>query len=111
MDQKLLEDTIHELTCRDRYALTSANVGMTIRDVYPDIPEAEVVAEMWGEHAPPDLACMLVMEVGGRSDLVIAVPLGAAEAARWQAAAASMWSALSAADPEVDEQASPGAGR
>ena len=48
MDQKLLEDTIHELTCRDRYALTSANVGMTIRDVYPDIPEAEVVAEMWG---------------------------------------------------------------
>ena len=105
MDQKLLEDTIHELTCRDRYALTSANVGMTIREVYPDIPEAEVVAEMWGEHAPTDLAAMVVMEVGGRSDLVIAVPLGAAEAARWQAAAESMWSALSAEDHEGDDPA------
>ena len=101
MDQKLLEDTIHELTCRDRYALTSANVGMTIREVYPDIPEAEVVTEMWGEHAPPDLTAMLVMEVGGRTDMVIAVPLGEAEAARWQAAAESMWAALSAADNEA----------
>ena len=105
MDQKLLEDTIHELTCRDRYMLTSAQVGMHIRDPYCDLDEAEVVAEMWVEHAPPDLACMLVMEVGGRSDLVIAVPLGAAEAARWQAAAASMWSALSAEDPEGDDRA------
>ena len=43
MDQQLLEDTIHELTCRDRYMLTSSQVGMTIRGVYPDIPEAEVV--------------------------------------------------------------------
>ena len=111
MDQKLIEDTIHELTCRDRYALTSANVGMTIRAVYPDLPEAEVVAEMWGEHAPADLAAMVVMEVGGRSDLVIAVPLGEAEAARWQAAAECMWAALSAEDPEGDDQASPGAGR
>ena len=31
MDQQLLEDTIHELTCRDRYMLTSTQVGMTIR--------------------------------------------------------------------------------
>ena len=54
---------------------------------------------------------MLVMEVGGRSDLVIAVPLGEAEAARWQAAAECMWAALSAEDPEGDDQASPGAGR
>ena len=111
MDQRLLEDTIHELTACDRYMLTSADVGMTIREIYPDIPEAEVIAAMWGEHAPPDLAAVLVMEVGGRNDMVIAVPLGEAEAARWQAAAASMWSALSAADPEVDDQASPGAGR
>ena len=105
MDQKLLEDTIHELTCRDRYMLTSAQVGMHIRDPYCDLDEAEVVAEMWGEHAPPDLTAMVVMEVGGRSDLVIAVPLGAAEAARWQAAAASMWAALSAEDPEDDDRA------
>ena len=104
MDQELLEDTIHELTCRDRYALSSAQVGMTIREVYPDIPEAEVVAEMWGEHAPPDLAAMVVMDVGGRSDMVIAVPLGEAEAARWHAAAASMWAALNATDDEASAE-------
>ena len=51
---------------------------MTIRDVYPDNPEAEVIAAMWGEHAPPDLEAMLVMEIGGRSDMVLATPLGAA---------------------------------
>ena len=101
MDQELLEDTIPELTCRDRYALTSAQTGMHIRNVYQDIPEAEVVAEMWGEHAPPDLEAMLVMAIGGRRDMVVAVPLGEAEAARWQAAAESMWSALSAED-ELD---------
>ena len=98
MDQQLLEDTIHELTCRDRYALTSAQVGMHIRNVHDDIPEAEVVAEMWGEHAPPDLEAMLVLAIGGRSDMVIAIPLGEAETARWQAAAESMWAALSAED-------------
>ena len=98
MDQQLLEDTIHELTCRDRYALTSAQVGVHIRNVHDDIPEREVVAEMWGEHAPPDLEAMLVMAIGGRTDMVIAVPLGEAEAARWEAAAQSMWSALSAED-------------
>ena len=102
MDQQLLEDTIHELTCRDRYMLTSTQVGMTIRGVYPDIPEAEVVIAMWGDHAPADLTAMLVMEIGGRSDMVIAVPLGAAEAARWQAAAASIWAALSAEDGGAD---------
>ena len=104
MDQQLLEDTIHELTCRDRYALTSVQVGMHVRNVYQDIPEAEVVAEMWGEHAPPDLEAMLVMAIVGRSDMVIAVPLGEAEAARWEAAAQSMWSALSAEDDEASAQ-------
>ena len=82
MDQQLLEDTIHELTCHDRYTLTSAQVGMQIRDDYQDIPEREVVTEMWGEHAPPDLEAMLVMAIGGRSGMVVAVPLGETEAAR-----------------------------
>ena len=104
MDQELLEDTIHELTCRDRYASTSAQVGMHIRNFHDDIPEREVVAEMWGEHAPPDLEAMLVMAIGGRTDMVIAVPLGEAEAARWQAAAESMWAALSAEDDEASAQ-------
>ena len=75
MDQQLLEDTIHEMTCRDRYAKTSAQVGMHIRNVHDEISEAEVVAEMWGEHAPPDLEGMLSLAIGGRSDMVIAIPL------------------------------------
>ena len=66
MNQQLLEDTIHELSCRDRYLLASAQVGMHIRDVYPDLPEREVISAMWGEHAPFDLTAMLVMEVAGR---------------------------------------------
>ena len=66
MTRDELNDVIHELTCRDRYLLASAQVGMHIRDVYPDLPETEVVAAMWGEHAPFDLTAMLVMEVAGR---------------------------------------------
>ena len=51
MDQQLLEHD-PRLTARDRYMLTSADVGMTIQEIYSDIPEAEVIAAMWGEHAP-----------------------------------------------------------
>ena len=86
MDQQLLEDTIHELAARDRYMLTSAEACMHVRGVFTDLPEREVIDAMWGEHAPPDLEAMLVMEIGGRSDMVLAIPLGAAEAARWHAA-------------------------
>ncbi len=103
MDQQLLEDTIHELTARDRYMLTSAEACMHVRDVFTDLPEREVIDAMWGEHAPPDLEAMLVMEIGGRSDMVLAIPLGTAEAARWHAATESVWAMLSA---QEDDQAS-----
>ena len=73
------------------------------RIVHEVIPEREVIAEMWGEHAPPDLEAMLVMAIGGRSEMVIAVPHGEDEAARWQAAAESMWSALSEEDDATHE--------
>ena len=96
MDQQLLEDTIHELAARDRYMLTSAEACMHVRDVFTDLPEREVIDAMWGEHAPPDLEAMLVMEIGGRSDMVLAIPLGAAEAARWHAPPTSVSSPLSA---------------
>ena len=97
MDQQLLEDTIHELICRDRYLLDSTQSGMWVRELYADIPEAEIVKECWGEHAPPDLAAMLVMRIGD-GDRLIAIPLSTAEEAKWQAAAASMWSTLSEED-------------
>ena len=96
MDQQLLEDTIHELGCRDRYLLASAEACMHVRDVFTDLPEREVIDAMWGEHAPPDLEAMLVMEIGGRSDMVLAIPLGAAEAARWHTPPTTVSSPLSA---------------
>ena len=40
----------------------------------------------------------MCFELGGRSDMVIAIPLGAAAAARWDAAAESVWAALNADD-------------
>ena len=67
MDQQLLEDTIHELACRDRYMLASAEACMHVRDVFTDLPEREVIDAMWGEHAPPDLEAMLVLAMVERS--------------------------------------------
>ena len=96
MDQQLLEDTIHELTARDRYMLTSAEACMHVRDVFTDLPEREVIDAMWGEHVPPDLEAMLVMEIGGRSDMVLPIPLGAAEAARWHDPPTTVLNPLSA---------------
>lgn len=67
MDQKLLEDTIHELTCRNRYMLASAEGCMQVRDVFTDLPEREVIVAIWGEHAPPDLEARLVLAMVERS--------------------------------------------
>lgn len=68
---------------------------MHVRDFFTDLPEREAIDAMWGEHAPPDLEAMLVMEIGGRSDMVLAIPLGAAEAARWHAPPTPVSSPLS----------------
>ena len=68
---------------------------MHVRDFFTDLLEREVIDAMWGEHAPPDLEAMLVMEIGGRSDMVLAIPLGAAEAARWHAPPTPVSSPLS----------------
>ena len=97
METSKFNDVMYELTCRDRYLLDSTQAGMWVRALYDDLPEAEVVKEWWGEHAPPDLAAMLVMRIND-GDRLIAIPLSAAEEAKWGAAAASMWSALSAED-------------
>ena len=95
METSKFDDVMHELICRDRYLLDSTQSGMWIRELYADVPEQDVIRECWGEHAPPDLAAVLVMRIGD-GDRVIAIPLSKAEEAKWGAAAASMWSALSA---------------
>ena len=97
METSEFNDAMHELICRDRYLLDSTQSGMWVRELYADIPEAEIVKECWGEHAPPDLAAMLVMRIGD-GDRLIAIPLSTAEESKWQAAAATMWSTLSEED-------------
>ena len=97
MNRDELDGVMHELICRDRYLLDSTQSGMWIRELYPDLPEQEVIKQWWGEHAPSEPVAVLVMAIG-ESDRVIAIPLSKQEESKWQAAAASMWSALSAAD-------------
>ena len=97
METSKFNHAMHELICRDRYLLDSTQSGMWVRELYADVPEHEVIRECWGEHAPADLAAVLVMRIGD-GDRVIAIPLSTAEEAKWQAAAACMWSALSEED-------------
>ena len=103
METSEFSNVMHELLCRDRYLLDSTQSGMWVRELYPDIPEAEVVKQWWGEHAPPDLAAMLVMAIGD-GDRLIAIPLSTAEEAKWQAAAACMWSAINAEDDPTSSE-------
>ena len=65
MDQRLLEDTIHELACRTA-TLASAEACMHVRDVFTDLPEREVI-DASGEHALPDPEAMPVLAMVERS--------------------------------------------
>ena len=103
MNRDELDGVMHELICRDRYLLDSTQSGMWIRELYPDLPEQEVIKQWWGEHAPSEPVAVLVMAIG-ESDRVIAIPLSKQEESKWQAAAASMWSALSAADDPASSE-------
>ena len=53
METSEFSNVMHELICRDRYLLDSTQSGMWVREPYPDIEEAEVVKEWWGEPVPP----------------------------------------------------------
>jgi len=103
MENSEFSNVMHELICRDRYLLDSTQSGMWVRELYRDLPEVEVIKEWWGEHAPPDLAAMLVMRIGD-GDRLIAIPLSTAEEAKWQAAAASMWSAINGGDDPASSE-------
>ena len=45
METSKFNHVMRELICRDRYLLDSTQSGMWVRELYPDIPEAEVVKE------------------------------------------------------------------
>ena len=38
---------------------------MWVRELYRDLPEAEVIKEWWGEHAPPDPVLKQVIDADG----------------------------------------------
>ena len=63
METSKFNDAMHELICRDRYLLDSTQSGMWVRELYRDLPEAEVIKEWWGEHAPTDMVEMFLMEI------------------------------------------------
>ena len=63
MEISKFNDSMHELICRDRYLLDSTQSGMWVLELYCDIPEAEVIKEWWGRHAPTDMVEMFLMEI------------------------------------------------
>ena len=95
MDPREVEDVLHEVCCRDIYLLNRARQTFMLRPTYEDLPEQEIVNALYGEHAPSDLDSFLVIKIS--EEHVMPVPLGAAEAAKWDAicdAADAMVSAL-----------------
>jgi len=56
METSRFDDEMNELAARDRYMLSSMQSGMTVRELYPDLPEEELVRQWWGGPAHPDLA-------------------------------------------------------
>ena len=94
----------------DKCPLSSAREGcLSWQSVAVDVAELANPLPDYSEE--PSAAPAAAASSSSRVEDVHLVPLGAAEAARWQAAAESMWAALSAEDPEGDDRASPGAGR
>ena len=47
------DDAMNELAARDRYMLSSMQSGMTVREVYPDLPEEEVVKDEGDDNCLP----------------------------------------------------------
>ena len=88
MDQPEMNALLHELRCRDEYGLKSSGQMLALRALWDDLPgEVEVLRTMWGDLCPPEPVGVLVMAVG---DSMLAVPLGQAEFAKWDAAAATI---------------------
>ena len=81
MDPREVEDVLHEVCCRDLYLLNRARQTFMIRPAYEDLDEQAIVNELYGEHAPKDLDSFVVIKIS--EEHVLPVPLGAAEAAKW----------------------------
>ena len=101
MDREEMDDVIHEIHCRDLYLLTRSKQQIMWRPTYEDLPEGEVVAALYGDHAPADLTACIVLKVG---EWTVPVPLGAREADKWDKVVDAIEAMLSAADGEASAQ-------
>ena len=88
MTQKEMDALLHELRCRDEYALNSTGNTFALRELWEDLPqERDALKALWGPLFPDDLAGVLVVAFGaGTNFAILNMPLGEAEFARWNAA-------------------------
>ena len=88
MDQAKLDALLHELRCRDEYALNSSGERFVLRELWEDLPqECEALRTLWGPLLPDDLAGVLVVAFGdSAANAILNMPLSEAEFARWDAA-------------------------
>ena len=101
MDREEQDEAIHEIHCRDLFLLTRAKQQIMWRPVSDDLPEKEVVDQLYGEFAPPDFTACIVLKVG---QWTLPVPLGAHEADGWDRVCDAMDNMISALDDEASAQ-------
>ena len=70
------------------------------RPTYEDLPESEVVAALYGDHAPADLTACIVLKIG---EWTVPVPLGEREADTWDRVCDAIDNMISA---QEDDEAS-----
>ena len=65
MTDKEMNALLHELRCRDEYALSSSGEQFALRELWEDLPqEREALKTLWGLMFPDDLAGVLVVAFG-----------------------------------------------
>ena len=101
MDREELDEAIHEIHCRDLFLLTRAKQQIMWRPVFDDLPEKEVVDELYGDYAPANLTACIVLKVG---EWTVPVPLGAHEAEKWDRVVDAIENMISATDDEASAQ-------
>ena len=103
MDQAKLDALLHELRCRDEYALNSSGEQFVLRELWEDLPqEREALKTLWGSMFPDDLAGVLVVAFGaGTGYAILNMPLSQAEYERWDAASVAI-DGMRLTEPEDD---------
>ena len=101
MDPREVEDVLHEVCCRDLFLLNRARQTFMLRPTYEDLPEQEIVNALYGEHAPRDLDSFLVIKLS--EEHTMPVPLGAAEAAKWNGICDAVDLMISALEGDEDD--------